>query len=129
MKLKELIIKMAGGEDGYTLSKLIAGVKQIPVLSIRKYSYEHAFAYFRETLQYSEEEFDYWCDRVENIVQGFTNVQYKAIKMAMTNNTALLSSIVEKLNEIDAIERTIKTELERQFIQWKHTRMNQRVNL
>ena len=53
---------MANEEEGYTLSGLVATVKQIPVLAIRKYSYEHAFAYFRETLQYSEQEFDYWCD-------------------------------------------------------------------
>ena len=51
---------MANEEEGYTLSGLVR-VKQIPVLAIRKYSYEHAFAYFRETLQYSEQEFDYWC--------------------------------------------------------------------
>ena len=52
---------MANEEEGYLLSGLVAAVKQIPVLAIRKYSYEHAFAYFRETLQYSEQEFDYWC--------------------------------------------------------------------
>ena len=44
---------MANEEEGYLLSGLVAAVKQIPVLAIRKYSYEHAFAYFRETLQYS----------------------------------------------------------------------------
>ena len=44
---------MANEEEGYTLSGLRRRVKQIPVLAIRKYSYEHAFAYFRETLQYS----------------------------------------------------------------------------
>ena len=67
-------------------------------------------------MQYSEQEFDYWCDRVEDIVQGFTNVQYRAIKMAMTNNKGMLSSIVEKLDEMNAIELQIKTELETVFI-------------
>lgn len=119
MELKNLIIKMANEEEGYLLSGLVAAVKQIPVLAIRKYSYEHAFAYFRETLQYSEQEFDYWCDRVEDIVQGFTNVQYRAIKMAMTNNKGMLLSIVEKLDEMNAIELQIKTELERQFYHGK----------
>ena len=127
MKLKDLVIKMVNGEA--ELSKLIPAVKQIPVLAIRKYSYEHAFAYFRETLQYSETEFDYWCDRVEDIVQGFTNVQYKAIKMAMTKNKEILSSIVEKLNEMNEIELAIKQELERQFVAWKNIRINQSVIL
>ena len=57
--------------------------------------------------------------RVEDIVQGFTNVQYRAIKMAMTNNKGMLSSIVEKLDEMNAIELQIKTELERQFYHGK----------
>lgn len=127
MELKNLIIKMANEEEGYLLSGLVAAVKQIPVLAIRKYSYEHAFAYFRETLQYSEQEFDYWCDRVEDIVQGFTNVQYRAIKMAMTNNKGMLSSIVEKLDEMNAIELQIKTELERQFLSWKEMKSNESV--
>lgn len=127
MELKNLIIKMANEEEGYLLSGLVAAVKQIPVLAIRKYSYEHAFAYFRETLQYSEQEFDYWCDRVEDIVQGFTNVQYRAIKMAMTNNKGMLLSIVEKLDEMNAIELQIKTELERQFLSWKEMKSNESV--
>ncbi|MBC6972268.1 Petrobactin biosynthesis protein AsbE [Bacillus sp. Xin] len=129
MKLKDLVIRMVNGEGGAEFSKLIAAVKQIPVLAIRKYSYEHAFAYFRETLQYSETEFDYWCDRVEDIVQGFTNVQYKVIKMAMTKNKEMLSSIVEKLNEMNEIEFAIKQELERQFVAWKKIRINQSVTL
>ena len=127
IELKNLIIKMANEEEGYLLSGLVAAVKQIPVLAIRKYSYEHAFAYFRETLQYSEQEFDYWCDRVEDIVQGFTNVQYRAIKMAMTNNKGMLLSIVEKLDEMNAIELQIKTELERQFLSWKEMKSNESV--
>ncbi|CUB12249.1 hypothetical protein BN2127_JRS1_04036 [Bacillus cereus] len=127
MELKNLIIKMANEEEGYSLSSLVAAVKQIPVLAIRKYSYEHAFAYFRETLQYSEQEFDYWCDRVEDIVQGFTNVQYRAIKMAMTNNKGMLLSIVEKLDEMNAIELQIKKELEKQFLSWKAIKINQSV--
>ncbi|EJS67756.1 hypothetical protein COI75_23415 [Bacillus cereus] len=127
MELKNLIIKMANEEDGYSVSGLVAAVKQIPVLAIRKYSYEHAFAYFRETLQYSEQDFDYWCDRVEDIVQGFTNVQYRAIKMAMTNNKDMLFSIVEKLDEMNTIELQIKDELERQFLSWKDRKTNQSV--
>lgn len=119
MELKKLIIKMVNEEDGYSLSGLVTAVKQIPVLAIRKYSYEHAFAYFRDTLQYSEQEFDYWCDRVEDIVQGFTNVQYRAIKMAMTNNKDMLLPIVEKLDEMNTIELQIKDELEKQFLLWK----------
>lgn len=118
---------MANEEEGYLLSGLVVAVKQIPVLAIRKYSYEHAFAYFRETLQYSEQEFDYWCDRVEDIVQGFTNVQYRAIKMAMTNNKGMLLSIVEKLDEMNAIELQIKEELEKQFLSWKAIKINQSV--
>lgn len=124
VKLKDLIVDMVEKD---TLSSLIPAVKQIPVLAIRKYSYEHAFAYFQEAIGYSEDEFEYCCDRVEEIVQGFTNVQYKAIKMAMTKNVALLPSIVEKLDEMDRVELKMKEELERQFIQWKEIRTKEQV--
>lgn len=126
VRLKELIVCMVEKD---ALSNLIPAVKQIPVLAIRKYSYEHAFAYFQEAIGYSEDEFEYWCDRVEEIVQGFTNVQYKAIKMAMTKNTALLPSIIEKLDEMDKVELEMKEELERQFIQWKEIRTKEQVGL
>lgn len=39
--------------------------------------------------------------------------------MAMTNNKGMLLSIVEKLDEMNAIELQIKTELERQFYHGK----------
>nr|MBS9408326.1 hypothetical protein [Streptococcus oralis] len=65
--------------------------------------------------------------RVEDIVQGFTNVQYRAIKMAMTNNKGMLLSIVEKLDEMNAIELQIKAELERQFLSWKEMKTNESV--
>lgn len=80
MELKNLIIKMVNEEDGYSLSRLVTAVKQIPVLAIRKYSYEHAFAYFRETLQYSEQEFDYWCDQWKTLykdLQMYSTAQSK----------------------------------------------------
>ena len=67
-------------------------------------------------------------DRVEGIVQGFTNVQYRAIKMAMTNNKGMLVSIIEKLDEMNAIELQIKKELERQFLSWKGISLSQLFN-
>ncbi|MFO6599306.1 DUF6005 family protein, partial [Bacillus cereus] len=50
-----------------------------------------------------------------------------AIKMAMTNNKGMLVSIIEKLDEMNAIELQIKKELERQFLSWKGMKTNQSV--
>lgn len=47
--------------------------------------------------------------------------------MAMTNNKGMLLSIVEKLDEMNAIELQIKAELERQFLSWKEMKTNQSV--
>lgn len=47
--------------------------------------------------------------------------------MAMTNNKGMLVSIVEKLDEMNAIELQIKAELERQFLLWKEMKTNQSV--
>jgi hypothetical protein len=45
----------------------------------------------------------------------------------MTNNKGMLVSIVEKLDEMNAIELQIKEELEKQFLSWKAIKINQSV--
>jgi hypothetical protein len=117
--LIEWIPKIAQERDGCTFSMLTLAVKQLPVLAIRKYGYEHALMYFMEQTGFSEEAFEYWANEIERVVKGFSTVQFKVMKMAMTHSVALLPSIVEQLTDMNAIELRIKQELERQFQLWK----------
>lgn len=116
--LKALISDMAEERNGYTLDMLLPAVKQVKVIAIRKYSYEYAFMFFKDYLQYSRDEFLRLAYQIEDVVQAFTTAQYLAVKMSMTKNLALLPPIIEALEEADTIELQIKEELESQFIQW-----------
>ncbi|WP_255668240.1 DUF6005 family protein [Brevibacillus daliensis] len=117
-QLKELIIDMAEERNGYNLDMLLPAVKQVKVIAIRKYSYEYAFQYLKDYLQYHQDEFLRWAYKVEDIYQGYMTAQYLAVKMSMTKNMALLPPIIDALDEIDVIELEVKAELERQFVRW-----------
>ncbi|WP_028611742.1 DUF6005 family protein [Paenibacillus harenae] len=117
-RLKELIGNVAGtGQEGY--ARLVETVKQLPVIAIRKYSYEHALMYFNSRTGDAYEQFDEWTDRIEELVQGYSNVQYRTIKLAMTGNASLLPGILQSLDVLDMLELSIKQELHRKFLQWK----------
>jgi petrobactin synthase len=118
LELKQLITDMAEGRNGYNLDMLLPAVTQVKVIAIRKYSYEYAFLYLQDYLQYHRDEFLRIAYKVEDIYQGFTTAQYLSVKMAMTKNMALLPPIIEALEEIDLIELEVKKELERQFVLW-----------
>jgi hypothetical protein len=118
-KLKELIRKMALEQDGYTRTMLVQAVKQLPVIAIRKYSYEHALMYLNDQVGAPYMEFEHWCDKIEQLVQGFSNVQYRAMKLAMTGRTSMLPGILQSLDEMDIVELDIKQEVQRKYLQWK----------
>ena len=80
----EIIKAYIVGKEKERLSELPIALKQLPVLAIRKYAYEHAFAYFWEALGRNEEGFETWCDEIERLVNGYTTIQYRAMKLAMT---------------------------------------------
>lgn len=98
--------------------KLSLALKQLPVLAIRKYAYEHAFAYFWENLDLEEEGFEEWCNEIERLVKGFTTIQYRAMKFEVTKDSSILTSIYEKLNEQNALEFKIKQGLQECFNKW-----------
>jgi hypothetical protein len=64
-------------------------------------------------------EFEHWCDKIEQLVQGFSNVQYRAMKLAMTGRTSMLPGILQSLDEMDIVELDIKQEVQRKYLQWK----------
>ncbi|REK71139.1 DUF6005 family protein [Paenibacillus paeoniae] len=113
-----------GREDqGITFDRVEKAVKQLPVLAIRKYSYEHALMYFIEETGSSDETFEAYTDKVEELVRGFHNVQYQGMKLAMTGKSSQLPAILSKLEEMDGIEKEIKRELYRLYGLWEAMRL------
>lgn len=110
-------------------SPCIAGLsdalKQLPVLAIRKYAYEHGFAFFWRDIGFPDAEFEFWCDVIEELVSGYKAIQFRAMKftsgqLTPADNTALVQETFALLDSQDEREFRIKRHLYRVFEQWCH---------
>lgn len=105
------------------LSNLGKALKQLPVLAIRKYAYEHGFAFFWLDIGFPEPEFEAWCDVIEDLVSSYKKIQYRAMKLAtgqlsVTAQTQLFSEIYQLLDAQDTLEFRIKERLYQVFELW-----------
>tara|TARA_R100000322_G_scaffold18078_3_gene10599 strand:- start:1060 stop:2070 length:1011 start_codon:yes stop_codon:yes gene_type:complete len=101
------------------LAHLETALREIPVLAIRKYAYEHGFAFFCHALGYSEAAFEHWCDEIEKLVKTYTLVHYRALKLARTGDPALAEEVFGLLDAQDVIEFRLKRDLQNLFEQWR----------
>ncbi|MGM0838390.1 MAG: DUF6005 family protein [Bacillota bacterium] len=113
------------GDEKFPLSGLTLALRELPVLAIRKYAYEHAFAFFWEALRLDEESFEAWCDDIERLVKGYTAIQYRAMKLAMTGKLRLKDEIAAKLEEQNLLEFKIKRGLQESFEAWSKQEQSQ----
>lgn len=120
--LRNRLAAIGRGDTGFPVDMVEKAVKQLPVLAIRKYSYEHALMYFIEETGSSDDTFEAYTDKVEELVRGFNNVQYQGMKFAMTGNRSQLPVILGKLEAMDRIEKEIKRELYRLYGLWEAMR-------
>lgn len=116
--IRSIVQLYSQGLKKHRRQELSDALKQIPVLAIRKYAYEHAFAFFLEANSYSEEWFEAWCDEIEKLVKGYTTIQYRAMKYGLTGDIGVLEEIHIKLNEQDKLEYFIKIGLQECFQAW-----------
>src|SRR5690606_30040795 len=65
------------GYRGLQLAQLSEALKELPVLSIRKYAYEHGFAFFWRNLKLDDVEFECWCDVIGKLVETYKIIQYR----------------------------------------------------
>lgn len=119
--VRSIVHAYAEGAEKENRQHLTEALKQIPVMAIRKYAYEHAFAYFYEALGLPEDDFEAWCDEIEKLVKGYTAIQYRAIKYAMTGSSAHLQAIYDMIDQQLALETEIKSGLHEWFSLWKQS--------
>ncbi|ATF20680.1 DUF6005 family protein [Phaeobacter gallaeciensis] len=105
-------------ERPLALPDLEIALRELPVLSLRKYAYEHAFAFFWRALGLSFAEFDAHCDQVEALCEGFRSLHFLAAKVAHTRDRALLPDLLTALDALNVLEITIKAALQAQFQTW-----------
>lgn len=120
--VREVLNAHLSGEDrsgaSIGLGQLGKALEEVPILSIRKYAYEHGLAFFWRELGLVESEFDDWCEVIAQLVKTFKLIQFQALKVATTGNRELADKIFELLDEQDARERRIKTRLNEVYRQW-----------
>lgn len=115
-------------------------LKQLPVLAIRKYAYEHGIAFFllekgvdldnsnpdHTDLRQNDIEiakFEAQCALIEQLVDSYKLVQYRAMKMAKPDineqdRATLIREITDILDQQDAREFAIKQHLHALFLEW-----------
>lgn len=98
---------------------LAEALRELPVLAIRKYAYEHGFAVFWRALGLPDQEFEDWCDEIEALHQGFRVLQYKITKLSASGDTALASIVFEHLEALDQRETHIKAGLKAWYVKWQ----------
>ena len=101
-------------------------------MAIRKYAYEHAFAWLLED-QGRTAEGDPWfealCEDIDRLVKTYTQIQYRALKLVMSGNAALLSGVEQLLDEQDQREFAIKDSLQGLFAEWQQQHPDLTVNI
>jgi len=92
---------------------LPTALKQLPVIAIRKYAYEHAFAYLYEAIgrDLQTSDFEKWTDEVETLVNQYSVIQHRTVKYALTGQVEVYLEIERLLEEQEHRERAIKRQL------------------
>ncbi|AWF82742.1 phosphopantetheine-binding protein [Microbulbifer sp. A4B17] len=110
-------------------SNLSRALTQLPVLAIRKYAYEHGLAYFMLQLNLDFDEFETWCDIIEELVSTYKQIQFRSMKIAnyategnypSESSTDIKTEIMQLLDQQDQREFKIKRQLHTLFQQWQN---------
>lgn len=101
------------------LSALDHALRELPVIAIRKYAYEHGFAFFWRALDLPEQDFEDWCDEIEVLHQGFKALQYRIVKLSAVQDARLAQEIFADLDVLDTQEFRIKAGLLAWFTRWQ----------
>ncbi len=109
-----LTLYVAGADEQgrcLDLNNVAVALEQIPVLSTRKYAYEHCLAYFWKELNYEEPEFDDWCELIEELYNSYKLITFQIMKIAATANQKFIDKAFRLLDQQDEREYRIKQRL------------------
>jgi hypothetical protein len=109
--------------DPLHMDNLIKAVEEIPVMSPRKYAYEHGFAFFWRELGLPEAEFDDWCDVIDELAKTYKLIQFNAMKLSMTKKETFAEKVFELLDQQDEREFKLKHRLIEVKDMWSASRL------
>lgn len=117
--VRAIVSAHAEGRDGLRLSGLDTALRELPVVTIRKWAYEHGFAFFWRALKWPHADFESVCDEIERLVNGLTAVHYQVLKIAKTEDAALAVALMDRLDDLDRLETAIKRRLGEAYAAWR----------
>lgn len=103
-------------------SDLEIALRELPVIAIRKYAYEHALAIFGDIEGEDHDAFEECCDRIAALHGGLNAVHRRAVAYARSGNEADLAQVHEYLDDLAELEIGIKTSLAEWFKRWQESR-------
>jgi len=106
--IRRILTAHLAGDPAFPPAALTAALREIPVLSIRKYAYEHGFAFFWRALTWSDASFLEQCDAIEALFQGYRTLHFAILRCAETGDRALVPDLFARLATLDAQEFAIK---------------------
>jgi hypothetical protein len=110
---------LAAHETRLPRADLEPALRELPVIAIRKYAYEHGFATFGDIEGADRDAFEEVCDSVAVLHAGFATVQRRAVAWARGGPDVDLARAREELTRLAALERDIKTTLHAWFTRWQ----------
>lgn len=119
--VRDIIQRHVDPASPLALSALDHSLRELPVIAIRKYAYEHGFAFFWRELDLPEQDFEDWCDEIETLHQGFKALQYQILKLSTVQDPAMAEKVFADLDALDAQEFKIKAGLLAWFGKWQDT--------
>ncbi|RAI03363.1 phosphopantetheine-binding protein [Acuticoccus sediminis] len=114
--LREIVAIHAG--PGRTLAGIEAAVAEFPILLVRKYAYEHGFAFFWRALRHDTESFEAWCEEIEALIQGLRALNYDLLKLARTGERTQIPGVLAAIDRVDQRETRIKRALVAAYEEW-----------
>lgn len=106
------------GSDGVQPDNLGHALRELPVISVRKYGYEHAFAFFWRELKLADADFERWCEVIESLIQGFKSLHYQLMKLGQSSDLERVPAIIRQLDTLDDTEFRLKRGLAAVFADW-----------
>ena len=94
-------------------------LRELPVIAIRKYAYEHGLAIFGDIEGVDWDAFEEACERIAALHGGFALVQRRAVAFARGGSADDLAQARAELDRLEALERGVKATLHDWFTRWE----------
>ncbi|SFV15037.1 hypothetical protein SAMN02799631_06009 [Methylobacterium sp. 174MFSha1.1] len=122
--VRAIVAAHAEGRGGLTLAAIGEALRELPVITIRKWAYEHGFAFFWRALAWPDAAFQRICDDIEALVNGLTALHYAVLKLARSADPAQVAGVMARLDALDAAEFALKHRLSEAYQAWRTARLS-----